>query len=299
MKIQLILLGAILSFVGSMYCFNHLFGVIPKKGDLKRRFGILHGTDLRPKNKISDIRFTLQTLHKSSHRGNVMVVLGTFIVVWLIVRSFWVATILAGMSITYPKIMAMEKKKKDRVKLNIQFKDAMQSISNSLKAGSSLHTAMERCLSDMKRLYPQKDAPIVVEWEKITAEMKLGRPLEVILGDFQIRLQLEDVDTFVNSTVIIMSKGGELTEILSNVSDVISDRIEVKRDIMTLTAAKRAEAKLLTFMPLVLVSALMVFSPSYMSMMYDRPFGKVLIGIGFLLLGANYLIGKKIIEIDI
>ncbi len=158
----------------------------------------------------------------------------------------------------------------------------MMSVANSLRAGNSLQTAIERCQEDLARIYRhEKNCPIIAEWEIMISELKLGKPLDEVLHSFKDRMDMEDVDTFVNSANIIMRKGGNMTEVLGNVATTIGDRIEVKRDIQTLTAGKRSEAKLLTLMPIVLVGIIMMLSPDYLAPMYDKPLGKMLAALGF------------------
>lgn len=223
-----------------------------------------------------------------------------FAAVWFILKNLGAALLVSAGSFIYPKMREKERQKKRKDILNIQFRDALQSVSNSLKSGNSLTKSLERCLYDMQRLYKyQLDKPIIDEWEIIVSDLRIGRPVKDVLRDFQNRAMLEDVDTFVNAVIIINEKGGNLTEVLSNVAEVIGDRIEVKRDIMTLTAGKRMEAKMLTFMPIVLVGLLSLISPDYMKPMFDNFFGKLLASLGVIMLLANYFIGKQIIDIEL
>jgi tight adherence protein B len=68
---------------------------------------------------------------------------------------------------------------------------------------------------------------------------------------------------------------------------------------MTLTAAKRMEATILSIAPAFFLIALSLLSPGYIQPMYETVLGKFLLGVGFILLIANYIIGKRIIKIDI
>lgn len=218
----------------------------------------------------------------------------------LFLRSIPLAMIFSLGGLLYPGTLIRNKIRKRKEILNIQLKDALLSISNSLKAGASLQTAIERSSEDVGRvLKMQIEKPMLEELEAIMYDLHIGKTLEEALISFRKRAQLEDVDIFVNAAIITKEKGGNLTEVMSNVSESISDKIQIKREIMTLTAGKRAEAKLLTSMPVLLVLTLSFLSPSYMRPMYETALGKTMMVSGLLLLLANYIIGKKIININI
>lgn len=223
-----------------------------------------------------------------------------FLVGMIFLRSIPIALFLSLGGVFYPPYMLKKNLQKRRELLNIQLRDAMQSISNSLKVGSSLQNSIERCYEELKRtMKVKKDKPIVDEFETMVYELQIGKTLEEVLISFRDRVKMEDVDSFVNTALITKEKGGNLTEVMGRVAKAISDKIEVKREIMTLTASKRSEAKILTFMPAVVVIMLSVTSPTYMEPMYTTTIGKIMTIIGVLLLAANYFIGKKIIDIDV
>ncbi|GAU76348.1 type II secretion system F family protein [Fusibacter sp. 3D3] len=286
------------AFFSIMAVYEIYFGIDVKKGTTEKTLRLLKGeTQLRKLQKKKTSSKSKQT-HLLNNPIVMLIVLS--LVSFIMLKNIWLSLLVGILGYFYPKYVERERKQKRKHEMNIQFKDAMQSVSNSLKAGNSFQTSLERCLEDLKRIYRhQKNNALLEEWEKIVSDLQLGQPIDKVLNDFKNRVKLEDVDTFVNSAVIIHEKGGNMTEVLANVTEVIGDRIDVKRDIMTLTAGKRSEAKLLTFMPLILLGLLMLFSPKYLDPMYDKPLGKLLATLGVIMLIANFFIGKKIINIDI
>lgn len=288
--------------VGSSICIflligmEVIFGRAEKKGELSRSLTLISGGDV---SEIKKKRKKYVT-SKSDFKIILIISIMIFFVVWIFLRSLLYAFIFSLLGILYPRIQEKNYETRKKVVFELQFKDAMQSLSNSLKSGNSLQVSMEKCLEDLNRIYKHKKIkPVVEEWEIIVSDLKLGKSTNDVLIDFRNRVMTEDVDTFVNSAVIINEKGGNLTDVLSNVAQIISDRIEVKRDIQTLTAAKRSEAKVLSLMPIVLVGAIMLLSPGYLEPMYDKPLGKLLAAVGLILLLTNYVIGKKIIDIEV
>lgn len=215
-------------------------------------------------------------------------------------NSFAVALAVSLVSFYIPKLRMMKSSKRREEIFTYQFREMMFSVSNSLKAGASLQKALERSLIDLGEIYKnQIEKPVLEELEIIIYEIKVGKSIDEALIDFRDRVKLEDVNSFVNAAIITNKTGGNLTEVMNNVAQIIGDKIQIKREIVTLTAAKRSEAKLLTFMPIGLVSILFFVSPSYMEPMYQTLIGKLLMVFGTLLIVANYFIGKKIVDIDV
>jgi len=291
-------------FLLAMVLFEFAFGPVVKSGSTSMKMRYLRGEsegkkklNLRKKMKLQ----SKTSITNQSEKVQLAVIgFSIFLVSVIFLKNIFLAIGLSAVSLYYPKHKMKEDDKKKREKLNIQFRDAMMSVANSLRAGNSLQTAVERAHEDLSRIYRhEKNCPIIAEWEILISELKLGKPLDETLESFKKRMDMEDVDTFVNSAMIIMEKGGNMTEVLGNVATTIGDRIEVKRDIQTLTAGKRSEARLLTLMPIVLVGIIMMLSPDYLAPMYDQPLGKLLAAVGILMLIANYFIGKSIINIDI
>ncbi len=223
-----------------------------------------------------------------------------FTCMYLFLRSLPFALLASMGGLFYPFIKYKNTLDKRINIMNMQLREAMHSISNSLKAGNSLQTAIENSIGDLKiTLTSYKVKPILDEMELIIYDIQLGKSLDEALISFKNRVQLEDVDTFVTAAIITREKGGNLTEVMKNVASAITDKLEIKREILMLTASKRSEAKLLTFMPIAMVSILSVLAPSYMEPMYTTPLGKFLMLIGVSLICANYIVGQKIIDIDI
>ena len=140
---------------------------------------------------------------------------------------------------------------------------------------------------------------MLTELELMVSEINMGNNLAEILLGFQERNPIEEVDNFVNAAIITERTGGNLSEVMVNVCDMIGDRIEIKREIESLTAAKRGESKILTIAPLVILPAMLFISPSYLKPMYDTLLGKGLMALASVLIIGNYILGKKIMDIKL
>lgn len=184
--------------------------------------------------------------------------------------------------------------------LNLQFRDALYSIAGSLRAGASLPTAVERSVSDLRRiLQGQRQQPMVEELERVAAEMQVGGSLEDALVRLRDRVRLEDVTDFVNSALLCQVRGGNLALVMADIAQIIGDKVSVQRQVQVLTAGKRLEAILLTGVPPVLVLVLAATSPDYLAPLFSTLAGQLLALLGVALLVAAYFIGRKIVEIEV
>jgi tight adherence protein B len=87
--------------------------------------------------------------------------------------------------------------------------------------------------------------------------------------------------------------GGNLAEVLDNISDTLRDRLQTKRDMSVLTAQSRASATIITGLPILLALGLYVFVPGYFAPMTSTWIGYALLAVaGFLVLIGNILIRR-------
>lgn len=228
------------------------------------------------------------------------VCIGIYLFVAFFFRSHIFALVISLIGLFYPRFIIIGLIEKRRQLLNSQLKEAMFALSSSLLAGQSLVSAIDRSVHDLERLFhDDKDAPILFEFRRMSDDLKMGYTLEEVMESFRDRVKLEDVDDFVNATLIAKSRGGNITEVFSNTAKVISEKIEIHNEIKVMTSGKRLEAKILSIMPIGIVGCLTLLSPEYMEPMYSSWIGRMLMLLGFILIACNYYVSRRIVDIDI
>jgi len=274
-----------------------VFGSELKKNHFQKVFSKIAGDEIAEKKKAKSVRY-FGTKEYFALLIPVSVVAFLFSIVFF--RSMGIAVMFTAGSVFYPIYLIKQKKVQEKKTLNYQFRDALLSINNSVKAGASLTTAIELAHKDLQKIFGNvKVKPILYEFEIIVRELHMGTPVADALINFKNRANIEDISDFVNIALMTKKQGGNLAQVISRVTSVITDRIQVEKEIGTLIASKQMEAKILTFTPLGLVILVSVMSPGYMEPMYNTFMGKCLLLFGVILLILNYFIGKKIIRIDI
>lgn len=181
-----------------------------------------------------------------------------------------------------------------------QFRDALESMAASLRAGATFPAALGRCVSDLERgLRHQVQQPVLVELRQVTRALEMGIPLDEALEHFRDRVGTEDADDFVAAAVFTRAKGGNLAEVMTSLASVIRDRIAVRREVAALTAGKRAEARLLTGIPIGLALLLLLASPSYMEPFWADAGGRLLMLLAAGMLAAAFWISRRIVDIEV
>jgi tight adherence protein B len=184
-------------------------------------------------------------------------------------------------------------RQKARIKaFNNQLGDTLTLLSNALKAGYSFAQAIDTV---SKNAVP----PISDEFARAVREMNLGGSVEEALQNMLRRIDSPDFDLVVTAVSIHRTVGGNLAEILDNISHTIRERIRIKGEISTLTAQARASGQIITFLPIVLAVFMYFVTPTYFKPMTENFIGWILIGIaGFMIFLGNLII-SRIVAIEV
>jgi tight adherence protein B len=169
---------------------------------------------------------------------------------------------------------------------NEQLASMLQLLSNSLKTGYAIDRALETVAT-------KSQPPVSTEFERVATEITLGTSVEEALSALLLRINSPDLEFIVTAILLHTRVGGNLAEVLDNISDTLRDRLQTKRDMSVLTAQSRASATIITGLPILLALGLYIFVPGYFAPMTTTFIGYVLLGIaaGFVLVG-NLIIAR-------
>lgn len=179
-----------------------------------------------------------------------------------------------------------------RWKLNIQFRDSINCVSNALEAGYSVENALSEAYNDMKLAYSE-DELIMVEYRRLISSVKNNMTVEDAFRDLAERSGLEDIRSFADIFATAKRTGGNIMAIIKSTADVIHTRVELKRELKTLIASKKYEADIMKIIPFAMILYLRIFSPDMISALYGNTFGVVFMTVILVI----YLILCKISDI--
>ena len=169
---------------------------------------------------------------------------------------------------------------------NDQLAGMLQLLSNSLKTGYAIDRALETVAQ-------KSQPPVSTEFERVTTEITLGTSVEEALSALLLRINSPDLEFIVTAILLHTRVGGNLAEVLDNISDTLRDRLQTKRDMSVLTAQSRASASIITGLPILLALGLYIFVPGYFAPMTSTVIGYILLGVaGLFILVGNILIRR-------
>lgn len=211
--------------------------------------------------------------------------------VWTLTTSIFVAIIagLIGGLLGYVAVVFLAQR---RLKVfERQLPDTLQLLAGTLRAGYSLPQGIDAVSHEVAD-------PMGEELRRAMAEAQLGRELEDALGGVAERLDSEDFGWAVMAIGIQREVGGNLNELLMTVSETMVQRERLKREVAALTAEGRVSALILSLMPPGLGVVLYVMNPDYVTTLFTRTIGLILLGLATLSALVGLLWMKKVITID-
>jgi len=182
---------------------------------------------------------------------------------------------------------------KKRIKqFNDSLGDAIVLISNSLKAGFSFFQAVDVVSKEMI-------GPIAQEFGILQKEINLGCTTEEALENMNIRIKSNDLELLITAVMIQRQVGGNLAEVLDNISTTIRERIKIKGEIKTITAQGRMSGMVIAILPPALGFIIYLINPEHIGLLFKSTLGFVLVGVSIImeLLGIYFI--KKIVDIEI
>jgi tight adherence protein B len=177
-------------------------------------------------------------------------------------------------------------------KLREQLPDVLTILASSLRAGHSFLQALDTVSKEIPE-------PAAGEFVRVVAEVRLGRPVEDALGALADRVGSPDFKWAVLAVNIQREVGGNLAEILDNVSDTLRERAMMRRQIRVLTAEGRLSAWVLAILPFAIALYMFAVNPEYISLLVTTQVGLIMLGTGGVLMVLGILWMRKIVDIDV
>jgi tight adherence protein B len=172
------------------------------------------------------------------------------------------------------------------------FPEAIDTLARAVRAGHAFTTALEMITAEVSE-------PVCGEFRQLYEEQKFGMPVRDALLNLTERMPLVDVKFFVTAVMLQRETGGNLAEILDNLSYVIRERFKIQRQVRVYTAQGRLTMALLMGMPPIIVVVMMVISPAFIHPLFADPIGHTLLLLGIILQTIGYFVIRKIIRIQV
>lgn len=185
----------------------------------------------------------------------------------------WPLALLAALlcGIGLPIMVLRHLRKRRRKKFEEQLPEAIDIIVRGLKAGHPLPIAIAMVAREM-------DDPIGTEFGLTGDEMTYGLDLDGAMNQMSARVGQDDFALVVTAICIQAKTGGNLSELLGNLSKVLRTRVKMRRRVTAITAEGRLSAIGLSLLPFLVFGALLLFAPDFYGELWDQP--KIHYGLG-------------------
>jgi tight adherence protein B len=205
------------------------------------------------------------------------------------VMALFIASI---MTFLIPRFYLKRKIKKRNEAFINMFPDAVDMIVRSVKSGHPLNTALRMIAENM-------DPPVKTEFKKLVDEIAFGRSTVEALVRMSNRIDEPDLQFFVVILSVQQETGGNLAEVLSNLSGIIRKRKQLRLKIKALTSEGRATAYILGSLPFVVFGAIHLTTPEYLIPLFTTDTGNMILGASCGLVALAAFIVYNMLQIDI
>lgn len=173
-----------------------------------------------------------------------------------------------------------------------QFPDAIDLIVRGLKSGLPTSESI-RVVGD------EFGEPIGVEFKRITDQVRFGQTLEDALWEAAKRLNTPEYRFFCISLSVQRETGGNLSETLENLSDILRKRRQMQLKIRAMSSEAKASAMILGSLPFIMCILLYVVNQSYIMQLFTDPRGMMIAGIGLCSLALGVFIMMRMAKFPI
>ncbi len=220
---------------------------------------------------------------------------GTALVAGVILGLHWPAPLRAVVACLFalvPLMLVRRARKRRLTRIEQQLPEAADFIARALRAGHSFTNVLQIVGNELPE-------PLSGEFRLAREEINYGVPMSEALHNMAARIPLTDLRYLIIAVLIQRETGGNLAEILGNISHIIRGRLKLAAQVRVLSAEGRMSAWILGLLPVVVGGMMALLNPGYIRILWTDPSGIRLLGyaLGMIVIGVFWL--RKVIRIRI
>lgn len=217
---------------------------------------------------------------------------------WLFYNSVIACVFLLPLLALWIRILNRMAAAKRRRRLAADFRDALNMMSVSLRAGRAAEQAIQEAASELA-VMKGEDADITREFRYIARQLTLSVPAEKLLLDFAGRSGVEEIEDFAAVFSAAKRTGGNMAAIIRKAAESIEGRIDVEMEIETTISAKKMEHRIMSLMPAGIIAYMRVTSPGFLDDLYGSVFGAGVMTAALAVYALSVWWGGKIVQIEV
>ena len=173
-----------------------------------------------------------------------------------------------------------------------EFPDALEATVRLLKAGMPVSEAIAMISREFT-------GPVGEEMGNIYDKQKIGVALAEAALEATRSMPLTEMQMFATGLSIQAQTGSSLSEVLTNLSNVIRARFRLKRKIKALSSEAIASASIIAALPVLVATGMYFVNYEYISVLFTDPFGNVLLAIAIFWMGMGVTVMKIMINFKV
>jgi len=173
-----------------------------------------------------------------------------------------------------------------------QLPEALDLMARAMRSGHALSSAMEVVAQEM-------EAPIAPEFAAAVDEIKFGLGLQDVLENLCSRVPLADLRFLAIAVLVHKETGGNITEVFSNISRLVRQRLQFRRQLKALTAEGRISAIVMLLLPPAMFAYLYFAAYKYVSTLWTDQTGHAMVAGALVAQAVGYLVMKKMVNFDV
>jgi tight adherence protein B len=256
--------------------------------DIERRAKDTHKLTLEDRIRAAGLEWTKQKFLMVS----VMAALGIAAFAFVLGAPVWFAPVLlVVIGLGVPRwVLSFLKARREKKFLN-EFGNAIEVIVRGAKAGLPI-------IDCLKIVAKESAEPVRTEFAILIETQALGIPLPECAQRMYRRMPLPEVSFFAIVLQIQQKSGGNLTEILQNLANVLRDRKKLKAKVTAMSQEAKASAMIIGALPFVVMTAVGMTSPDYMRLMWTTSTGQLLMMASAFWMMCGILVMRQMINFD-
>jgi tight adherence protein B len=214
-----------------------------------------------------------------------------FEVVELTRPALLAALVLGATAASAPLLYLRHKAEKRMRQFEELFPEAIGLIIRALRAGHAFTTGLSMVAEELKE-------PVGPEFRILFDEQNFGMPVEDALKRLARRIPIIDVRFFVTAVLTQRDAGGNLAEVLENLTAVVRDRFKVKRQVRVVTAHARLSGFILMVLPIACAVFMLLMAPEQMRVLWTDPVGRRMLAAAAALQVVGVLVIRRLVKIE-
>lgn len=222
----------------------------------------------------------------------VLCALGGGLFAALVLQTLVFVLLIAGVAAMIPYFWLVRSHRKRHNALLEQLADTLSILASSLRAGYSFLQALDTVSKEIGE-------PSASEFQRVVAEIRLGRPMDEALMAMADRVGSDDLTWAVIAINVQRQVGGNLAEVLDTVANTVRERAYIRRQVAVLSAEGRLSVAILSALPFLILLYMAIVNPDYISPLFTTFGGIALLITGGVMMSLGIFVMTRLVKLDV